>query len=98
MRRGGKQPEEHLVGAVVTVRAVEGLTTEWLQRVVGCHLARNAAVGHDMPEMPGCPLVPKGASASVSSAGAGFAVTIRSADDEAAADILARARGLTPAP
>lgn len=98
VHRGGKQPDDHLVGAVVTVRAVEGLTTEWLQRVADCHLARNAAVGHDMPEMPDCPLVPKGASATVTSTGTAFAVAIRSADDDAAADILARARRLTPSP
>lgn len=98
VQRGGKQPDDQLVGAVVTVRAVEGLTTEWLQRVAECHLARNAAVGHAMPEMPNCPLVPKGASVSVSSTGTGFSVAIRSSDDEAAADILARARRLTPAP
>ncbi|MCK6502429.1 hypothetical protein L6R53_03370 [Myxococcota bacterium] len=98
VHRGGKQPDEHLVGAVVTVRAVEGLTTEWLQRVTECHLARNAAVGHDMPEMPDCPLVPKGASVTVTSTGTGFALAIRSEDDVAAADILARARRLTPSP
>lgn len=98
VNRGGKQPDDHLVGAVVTVRAVEGLTTEWLQRVSDCHLARNAAVGHDMPEMPDCPLVPKGAAVNVTSTGTGFAVAIRSEDDAAAADILARARRLTPEP
>ncbi len=98
VHRGGKQPDERLVGAVVTVRAVEGLTTEWLERVAECHLARNAAVGHDMPEMPDCPLVPKGASVTVTSTGTGFAVAIRSGDDAAAADILARARRLTSSP
>lgn len=96
VHRGGKQPDERLVGAVVTVRAVEGLTAEWLQRVVDCHLARNAAVGHEMPEMPDCPLVPKGASATVASTGSGFAVTIQSEDEGAAEDILARARRLSP--
>jgi hypothetical protein len=46
--------------------------------------------------MPNCPLVPKGASAAVTSTGSGFAVTIRSDDEQAAADILARARRLAP--
>jgi hypothetical protein len=63
---------------------------------VACHLARNAAVGHEMPEMPDCPLVPKGASATVASTGSGFAVTIQSEDEGAAEDILARARRLSP--
>lgn len=92
--RGGKQAEDRLVGAVVTIRAVEGLTAEWLQRVVDCHLARNAAVGHEMPEMPDCPLVPAAAEARVSSSGGAFAVVIRSDSSEAAADILARAKRL----
>jgi len=34
-------PVEHLTGAVVTFRAVPGMTAEWLQRVVDCHLARS---------------------------------------------------------
>lgn len=96
VQRGGKVPDEHLLGAVITLRAVEGLTAEWLQRVVDCHVARNAAVGHAMPEMVDCPLVPAGARAEVASTGSGFAVTIRSDDGAAAADILARARRLVP--
>ncbi len=97
VHRGGKQPDERLLGAIVTVRAVEGLTAEWLQRVVDCHLARNAAVGHDMPEQPLDPLVPKGAEATVISTGTGFAVEIRSEEPGAAEEILARAKRLVPA-
>lgn len=77
------------VGVTVTFRPVPGLTAEWLQRVVKCHLARNAALGHSMPEMPRCPLVPNGVSATVSSTGDGFAVAIQ-ADDPAALDELQR--------
>lgn len=84
-------------GAVVTFRAVPGLTAEYLQRTVDCHLARNAVLGHVVPEMPDCPLVPRGAVATVSSTGTGFAVAIGSDDAEAAADILARARRLVDA-
>lgn len=85
------------MGAVVTFRAVPGMTAEWLQRIVDCHLARNAALGHTAPEMPDCPLVPKGATAAVSSTGAGFAVTIQAEDPAAGAEILARAQRLAPA-
>lgn len=81
-------------GAEVTFRAVPGLTVEWLQRLVDCHLARNAARGHVVPEMPNCPLVPKGAAATVRSTGNGFAVSISSADDATAREILARAERL----
>lgn len=81
-------------GAVVTFRAVPGLTAEWLQRLVDCHLARNAARGHVVPEMPNCPLVPKGAAATVRSTGDGFAVSISSSDDATAREIRARAERL----
>jgi hypothetical protein len=87
---------ERVVGTVVTFRAVPGMTAEWLQRVVNCHLARNASLGHAVPEMPECPLVPRGAQARVRSTGDGFAVEIRSDDEAAAREILARARRLRP--
>jgi len=87
---GGEKP----VGAVVTFKPVPGISPAWLQRVVDCHLARNAALGHDVPEMPDCPLVPKGASATVVSAGKALTVEIRADNPAAAAEILARARRL----
>lgn len=86
------------VGALVTFRAVPGLTAEWLQREIDCHLARNAALGHVVPEMPDCPLVPKGVSARVRSAGAGFAVEVRSDDPDTAREVLARAQRLVARP
>ena len=82
-------------GATVVFRATPGLTTEWLQRIVNCHLARNAAAGHDMPEMPYCPLVPPGVDAKVRSVGDGFAVDVTSKDPATAAEILRRAQQLT---
>jgi hypothetical protein len=56
------------------------MTTEWLQRSVDCQLARNAALGHVVPEMPDCPLIPNGVEAHVRSVGNGFAVEIKSND------------------
>ena len=94
---GGRLPGERMTGAVVVLRAVPGLTGEWLQRLVDCHLARNASLGHVVPEMPDCPLVPKGAEARVTSTGSGFAVAIRSTEDATAKEILARAQRLVPA-
>lgn len=87
----GKQASQRLTGAVVVFRAVPGMTAQWLQRVVDCHLARNAALGHDVPEMSYCPLVPKGVTASVTPGQAGFAMEIRSDDSETAKEILRRA-------
>ena len=88
----------HLAGAVVMLRAAPGMTAEWLQRVVDCHLARNAALGHEVPEMPYCPLVPNGAEATVTPARGGFAVTIQSDVPASAEEVLRRSRGLLAAP
>lgn len=93
----GKVRTKKFAGAVVTFRAVPGMTAEWLQRVVDCHLARNASLGHDMPEMSYCPLVPKGVAARVTSTGNGFAVTIQSDDSATAQEVWKRAQALKPA-
>lgn len=80
-----------LAGAVAIFRRVPGLTVKSLQRLVDCHMARAAAVGHNMPEMDYCPLVLKGVHASVSSNDQGLAVTVTSEDHNTAAQILRRA-------
>jgi hypothetical protein len=82
-------------GATVVFRATPGLTAEWMQRIVNCHLARNAAVGHDMPEMPYCPLILRDVRAR--SVGDGFAVDVTSKDPATAAEIWRRAQQLTAA-
>ncbi len=90
----GKAQAMRTEGAIVTFRAVPGMTAQWLQRVVDCHLARNAALGHDVPEMAYCPLVPKGVTAKVTATDTGFAVAIRSDDSQTAQEILRRGRAL----
>ncbi len=91
-----KTPSERMVGAIVTFRPVAGMTAEWLQRVVDCHLARNASLGHVVLDMPDCPLVPNGAQARVNSTGSLLAVEIRSDDNETSREILLRAMRLRP--
>jgi hypothetical protein len=81
-----------LAGAAIVFRAVPGLTAEWLQRIIDCHLARNAAVGYEMPEMADCPLALPGISAKVVSSGDGFAAQVRSGQDSTAAEIWRRAQ------
>lgn len=95
-RAVGKNKEAFEAGATVVFQAAPGLTEEWLQRIVNCHLARNAAVGHDMAEMDYCPLVPRGVQAKVRSVGDGFAVDVRSDDAATAAEIWRRAQKLSP--
>jgi len=87
---GSGKPES----AVVVFRKVLGLSVEALQKVVDCHLARAAALGHDVPEMSYCPLVPKGARAKVSAVADGFAVAIDAETTDGAKEVVARARVL----
>ena len=94
--KSGKGSTQKEVGATVVFRAVPGMTVEWLQRVVDCHLARAAAVGHDMPEMSYCPLMPKGVKAKVTSVGNGFAVNLSADDAATVAEIEKRAQALAP--
>jgi len=82
------------IGATVYLRSVPGITAESLQHVVDCHLARNAALGHRVPEMDYCPLVPKGVSAKVSLRARAFVVDISAADPNTAGEILRRAQAL----
>lgn len=91
----GKNQYTRMQGAIITFRAVPGMTAQWLQRVVDCHLARNAALGHNVPEMPSCPLVPKGVTAKVTATDTGFAVAVQSDDSATAQEVLRRAQLLT---
>ena len=94
--KSGKSSTQKAVGETVVFRAVPGMTAEWLQRVVDCHLARAAAVGHDMPEMGYCPLMVKGVKAKVTSAGNGFAVSVSADDAATVTEIKRRAQALAP--
>lgn len=92
----GRTRVTRTVGARIVVRAVPGLTAEWLERVIECHLARNAALGHDVPEMAYCPLVPVGVTVDVRSAGDSFAIDVRAEGEESIAEVVRRAHALAP--
>ncbi len=94
----GPQGSTRDAGATVVFHSSPGMTKEWLETVINCHLARNAAVGHDMLEMGYCPLVPRGVQAKVRSVADGLAVDLRSDDPNTAAEIWRRARRLKAAP
>lgn len=83
-------------GARIGFRAIRGLSVQWLQRVVDCQVAIDDAMGHDVPERGYCPLVPRGATATVSAWGDGYLVEVRSRDLNGAAEIVRRAALLTP--
>ena len=84
-------------GVRVFFAARPGMTAEWLQRVVDCHMARNAVMHYQMSEMEHCPLNIRGATAQVTSTGNGFAVSVVSTDSAVARKIQSQARALTPA-
>ena len=84
-------------GAKISFRPRPGLTQDKLQRIVDCHLARNAALGYEVPEMPNCPLALKGVHATVApSMEGGLSVTIHSDNPVTAKQILDRANALAP--
>lgn len=78
-------------GAVVTFRAVPGMTLEWLQKVVRCQLARNDAMGHDVPDLAYCPLVPPNVQATVKKSELGFVIEVSSGNKATIQEILHRA-------
>jgi hypothetical protein len=82
------------VGARVRFHAIEHLTGPVLQHLVDCHIARSDAMGHDVPEMSYCPLVPRGASATVEVIPHGYIVEIRSDDPAGGREIARRATAL----
>lgn len=78
---GAESHGDVLVGVRVVFRPLPGMTADWLQRVVDCHVARNAAVGFEHLHMEYCPLAAKGVTAVVRPVGDGLAVEIRPSDE-----------------
>jgi hypothetical protein len=81
-------------GSDIVFRAAPGMTAEWLQRIVDCHVARASAVGHEMPEMSYCPLELRSVMAKVTSTGDGFAIAVTSSDPETIKEIARRSDAL----
>lgn len=81
-------------GATVLFRPARGLTTERLQALVDCTLARHAFLH---PGDPRSPLSLRGVRARAASAGNGFAVILESDDPEVAQEIIRRASALEAA-
>lgn len=80
------------VGAIAVFREVPGLTPETLSRVVSCHVARNAVLGHARAETARCPLSVPGIRTSAIATSRGIALEIRADDAKAVDEILTRAR------
>lgn len=91
---GSPKAPPHSAGALITFRATQGMTAQWLQHIVDCHLARSAAMGYEVPEMTYCPLMTKNTTAKVNAEAAGFSVEVRSDDAGSAKEIFKRAQAL----
>lgn len=83
-----------IIGAEVVFASLPGMTAEWLQRLVDCHLARNGVMS-DAEKMPYCPLAVPHVNAQVRSLGNGFAVDITSSEESRVQEILTRTEALT---
>jgi hypothetical protein len=76
-----------VLGITVTFRPVPGLTAERLQRIADCHIARNTALGHDVPELHDCPLVPL-VTAVVTNRPQGLAIEVRGKDAASVDEVI----------
>ena len=85
------------LGARIVFQRVPGMSVASLQRVIDCHLARNAVLGpYAANKDAGCPLTLRGVQAVVSSAGTDIAVEIRAEREVVARQIWRRALQLAP--
>jgi hypothetical protein len=85
-----------LEGALIAFQSVEGMTAPRLERLVTCHLARNACLDDGAKDVAYCPLALKNVKASVTQTADGlFAVAVRSDDPAVAEEVLRRAQALT---
>jgi hypothetical protein len=83
-----------LQGARIAFRPVPGLTPARLQRLLDCHLSRNAVMGHQVGEMDYCPLVPRDVAATVGARGGRLFVDVQSENGASAQEVWARAMKL----
>lgn len=81
-----------VVGAEVALPAPEGVTKEYLERVLTCHADTGVAAHAADPFHPAAGRV---RDISIESSGASLAIQIRGTSDEANREILSRAQALT---
>ncbi len=92
--QGGKSGEtSRLFGALVRVRAVQGMTAEWLDRALECHSARRVLGRIPDTMMPNDPFWLPGRMVDIDAQSArdGFQVAVRGSSVDDAQEILIRA-------
>ncbi len=93
LKTAGASPRPE--GALITFRAIDGMTSARLERLVNCQLARNACLENSAQEMAYCPLVLKNVKATVTPAADGlFGISVRSEDPAIAQEVLKRSQAL----
>lgn len=79
-------------GAILVLARTTDVTADALQKKLDCHLARNAAVGFDAPDMGYCPLASRGVRAVVREGGGRLRIEITANDGRTAEEVLRRAQ------
>ena len=94
LKSAGASPRPE--GALITFRAIDGMTAQRLEKLVNCQLARNACLENAAAEMAYCPLVLKNVKATVSPPGTDglFTIAVRSDDPTIAQEVLKRSEAL----
>jgi hypothetical protein len=91
--KSGMQSE--IAGATIRVRALQGVTAEWLDRALECHSARRVLGRIPESATPSDPFWLPGRAVDIDAQSArdGFLVAVRGSTTEDARAILARANG-----
>lgn len=79
---------------VIGFSGVPGLDVEGMQKLLDCHLARNAVLGHQMSEMDDCPLVPAGVEATAEPSEHGLRVRLEVRGEGSVSETRERLRRL----
>lgn len=75
---------------VVAFSKVPGVDAAGMQKLLDCHSARNAVLGHQVPEMDYCPLVPKGVDATAEAGEGGLRIRLEVRGAQSVAEIHQR--------
>jgi hypothetical protein len=81
------QGPDGVVGARMRFHDLRRLSVDDLHRSLDCRVARDDALGHESPQLGYCPLVPRGASATVTTVPHGYMLEVRSATPSTAQEI-----------
>jgi hypothetical protein len=92
----GPDGRPRVAGARVRFHQIGVLGADRLQHVVDCHLTIDNELGDDVPEKSYSPLVPRGATATVTAVAHGYVIQVLSDDPDGAREIVRRALALRP--